>query len=175
MEDSVDITYAMQHTKVLYAPDRRIDTFGDTRFNFRVVSEIMDEVGVCRVRSGWIEASRPRILRPADMCGIEMDGFSPGVSQLFDWMKEQGMPMPAMFKYGFRFSRSTVQEELVHDDLLTVSDRLVRDALESGDPLRSVVSGVDNAWEISMLRFMIEMIQQSHEINKFDFRRCGML
>ncbi len=175
MERSADISYAMQHTKVLYAPDRRIDTFGDTRFNFRVVTELQDEVGVCRVRSGWIEAARPRILRPVDMCDIEMDGFTSGASLFFDWMKEQGIPMPPLFKYGFRFSRSLVQEEQVHDDLMSVSDRLVRDALESGDPLRAVVSGVDNMWEISLLRFMIEMIQQSHEINEFDFRRRGML
>ena len=29
-----DIRYAAEMTRVVYEPDRRIDTFGDTRFNF---------------------------------------------------------------------------------------------------------------------------------------------
>lgn len=175
MDVPADIDYVMRHTRVLYAPDRRIDTFGDTRFNFCMVTELQDVVGVCRIRSGWVEASRPRILRPADMVGIEMDGFSPCVSRFFEWMKAQGMATPALFKYGFRFSRSDVQEELVHDDIRVVSERVVQDALDSGDPLRAVISGADDAWEVSLLRFMVEMIQQSHEINVFDFKRRGML
>ena len=165
----------MRHTRVLYVPDRRIDTFGDTRFNFRLVSEPEDEVGVCRIRSGWVEASRPKILRPSDMYGIETDGFSQMVSGIFEWMKLRGMIMPSLFRYGFHFSRSEVQVELVHDDLRIVSERVVQDALDSGDPLRAVIYGMDDAWEVSLLRFMLEMIQQSHEINVFDFKRRGLL
>ncbi len=175
MDIPVDIDYAMRHTKVLYAPARCIDTFGDTRFNFSMVSELQDVVGECRIRSGWVEASRPRILRPADMVGVEMDGFSPGIARIFEWMKEKGIVAPSMFKYGFRFSRSDVREELVHDVFPVVSERVVQDALDSGNPLRAVISGVDDAWEASLLRFMVEMIQQSHEINIFDFKRRGML
>ncbi len=48
-----DIRYAAEMTRVVYEPDRRIDTFGDTRFNFLLLSELMDEVNVVRVRSGW--------------------------------------------------------------------------------------------------------------------------
>lgn len=175
MDSFADIDYALRQTKILYAPDRRIDTFGDTRFNFRIVSELPDSVSVCRVRSGWVEAARPRILRPADMCGIEMDGFTSAASRFFEWMKENGNATPTLFQYGFRFSRSEVYEEQVHDDFLIVSDRVVQEALSSGDPLRAVISGVDDSWEVSLLRFMVEMIQQSHETNIFDFRRRGML
>lgn len=109
------------------------------------------------------------------MVGVEMDGFSPGIARIFEWMKENGIVAPSMFKYGFRFSRSDVREELVHDVFPVVSERVVQDALDSGNPLRAVISGVDDAWEASLLRFMVEMIQQSHEINIFDFKRRGML
>ena len=37
-----DIQYALETTEVLHEPDRRIDTFGDTRFEFRMISELMD-------------------------------------------------------------------------------------------------------------------------------------
>ena len=58
-----DIRYAAEMTRVVYEPDRRIDTFGDTRFNFLLLSELMDEAGVVRVRSGWVEAEKPKIIR----------------------------------------------------------------------------------------------------------------
>lgn len=165
----------MRHTRVLYVPDRRIDSFGDTRFNFRLVTEPMDEVGVCRIRSGWVEAARPRILRPADLRGIETEGFGADAARFFEWMEAQGARMQALFQYGFRFGRSDVQEELVHDSLPEVEERVVKDALSSGDPFRAVIAGVDDAWEVSLLSFMMEMIQQSHEINFFDFRRRGLI
>lgn len=169
------IEYAMRHTRVLYVPDRRIDSFGDTRFNFRLVTEPMDEVGVCRIRSGWVEANRPRILRPADLRGIETEGFGADAARFFEWMEEQGARLQALFEYGFRFGRSDVSEELVHDSAAEVTDRVVQESLSSGDPFRAVIAGVDDAWEVSLLYFMLEMIQKSHEINIFDFRRRGLI
>ncbi|MBO5683517.1 MAG: hypothetical protein J6R92_01085 [Akkermansia sp.] len=169
------IEYAMRQTRVLYVPDRRIDSFGDTRFNFRLITEPMDEAGVCRVRSGWVEACRPRILRPADLRAIETEGFGVDAARFFEWMEAHGARMQALLEYGFRFGRSDVQEELVHDSAAEVEDRVVKDSLSSGDPFRAVIAGVDHAWEVSLLSFMIEMIQQSHEINIFDFRRRGLI
>ena len=175
MFDDASATYAMQNTKVLYVPDRRIDSFGETRFNFRLISEPMDAIGHCRVRSGWVEAHKTRILRPADLCGVEMEGFSPDAAKFFDWMRSRGASIQALVKYGFCFSRSDVQSEYLHEDVREVSDKVVKEALLSGDCFRAVISGVDDAWELSLLCFMIEMIQQSHEINVFDFKRRGLL
>ena len=169
------IEYAMRNTRVLYVPDRRIDSFGDTRFNFRLITEPMDEVGVCRIRSGWVEANRPRILRPADLRGIETEGFGADAARFFEWMQEHGARLQALFEYGFRFGRSDVNEELVHEASAEVMDRVVQESLSSGDPFRAVIVGVDDAWEVSLLCFMLEMIQKSHEINIFDFRRRGLI
>lgn len=173
--NGMDMSYAMSNTEVLYVPDRRIDTFGETRFNYRMVSEPMDEVGTTRVRTGWVEARRPRILRPTDMVAAEMEGFTPDAARFFDWLRENAGSSLALFKYGFMFSRSEVISEMVHEDMRTVSDRVVREALESGDSYRAVIRGVDDAWEVSLLRFMLEMIEKSHEINSFDFRRRGLI
>lgn len=174
MDDS-DTRYALQNTHVLYVPDRRIDTFGDTRFNFRLLAAPMDAVGHCRVRSGWVEARKPRILRPADMRGIETEGFSRDMTRFFEWMMHHGAKLQALLKYGFQFSRSNTSEEYLHEDIREVSDRVVKEALHSGDTYRAVIRGVDDAWEVSLMYFMLEMIQQSHEINIFDFKRRGLL
>ena len=170
-----NIPYAIANTEVLYVPDRRIDTFGDTRFNYRLVTEPMDEAGTARVRSGWVEARRPRIVRPAMPDAVEMEGFSRDAAEFFHWLRSEGALACTWLKYGFCFSRSDVLVETVHEDARDVADRMVREALESGDSFRAVIRGVDDAWEVSLLRFMMEMIQQSHEINAFDFRRRGLV
>lgn len=173
--DDGRIAYAMQQTRVLYVPDRRIDTFGETRFRFAMVSELMDSVDCCRIRTGVVEANRPRILRPADLRTIETEGFRQDVARIFEWMAKHGAKLQPLLNYGFQFIRSSVEEELVHDKVREVEDRVVREALHSGDPLKAVIAGVDDDWEVSLLRFMIEMIQKSHEINIFDFKRRGLL
>jgi hypothetical protein len=38
-----------------------------------------------------------------------------------------------------------------------------------------VISGVDETWEISLLKFTVEMIEKSQKINLFDFKRRGLL
>lgn len=169
------IEYALRQTRVLYVPDRRIDSFGETRFNFRLIAESMDEAGVFRIRSGWVEANKPRIIRPVDMCDIETEGFGVAAAQFFEWMRRSGVGVQTLFEYGFRFSRSEVSEECVHDECNAVTARVVQDALDSGDPFRAVIYGVDDAWEVSLLSFMLEMIQKSHEINIFDYRRRGII
>ena len=175
MNNDAAAAYAMQNTRVLYVPDRRIDSFGDTRFNYILLSEPLDSVGHCRIRSGWVEANRPRILRPADLVGVEMEGFGPAARSFFEWMVEQGASIRALLKYGFRFSRSDVRTEYVHESVQEVSARVVNEALHSGDSFRAVIKGVDDDWEVSLLCFMLEMIQQSHDINFFDFKRRGLL
>ena len=42
-------------------------------------------------------------------------------------------------------------------------------------PMRAVIQGVDDTWEISLLKFTVEMIEKSKSINEFDFKRRGLL
>jgi hypothetical protein len=178
MYSSDDIQYALETTRVVHEPDRRIDTFGSTRFQFQLLSELMDDAGKVRIRSGEVDAARPQIVCPEPYQAIEMDGFGDEARErleaLMDRLKAQGVNL-AFMKYGFRFRRGEVREELVSDSLEAVSDRVVRDAERQGNPLMAVIEGVDDAWEISILKFTLEMILKSQGINEFDFKRRGLL
>ncbi len=80
-----------------------------------------------------------------------------------------------MMQYGFQFRRGQVREELLHDSLAEVRTRVVDEARRVGNPMRAVIEGVDDAWEISVLHFAISMAQKSVGINVFDFKRKGLL
>jgi len=168
------IQYAMETAQLLREPDRRIDTFGSTRFKFTMLSEPMDTIGQVRVRSGEMEAQKPQIIRPQDMGGVGLAGFNDKAGEFLDFLREQKME-PVFFQYGFMFKRSNVTEELVHESIEAVRDRVLEEVRVSGDPMLAVMEGVDDAWEIALLKFAIEMIGKSSDINTFDFKRKGLL
>jgi hypothetical protein len=178
MPSQDDIQYAMETTRVLHEPDHRIQTFGETRFEFQLLSEPMDQVGKVRIRTGEVEAMKPRILRPEPYRGIELEGFDDNararLDELVEKLKEQGKDL-AFLQYGFRFKRGAVNEELVHDSIEAVRDRVLEDIRRTGNPSRAIIEGVDDTWEISILKFSFEMILRSHAINAFDFKRKGLI
>jgi len=173
-----DIQYALETTRVLREPDRRIETFGDTRFEFQLISELMDQVGQVRIRSGEVEAMRPRVLRPEPYREIELEGFAETgrgrLDALLGKLRAEGRNL-AFLQYGFQFRRGQVREEIVHDTMDAVRGRLLEDIRRSGNPSLAVIEGVDDAWEVSILKFSFDMILRSHEINAFDFKRRGLL
>jgi hypothetical protein len=178
MHSQDDIHYALETTRVLREPDRRIDTFGETRFEFQLISELMDRVGEVRIRTGEVEAQRPRILRPEAYREIELEGFNPSARARFDKIVEkfrsEGRDL-AFLQYGFQFRRGEVHEEIIHDSIDAVRERVLEDIRRTGNPARAVIEGVDDAWEISILKFSFEMILRSQEINAFDFKRRGLI
>jgi hypothetical protein len=178
MHSPDDIHYALETTKVLHEPDRRIETFGETRFEFQLISELMDRAGEVRIRTGEIEAMRPRILRPSAYREVELDGFDASARARFDKLVEkleaEGKDL-AFLQYGFRFRRGQVHEEILHDSLENVRERVLDDIRRTGNPSRAIIEGVDDAWEISVLKFSFEMILRSHEINSFDLKRRGLI
>lgn len=178
MHSQDNIHYALETTRVLREPDHRIQTFGETRFEFQLISELMDRVGEVRIRTGEVEAQRPRILRPEAFREIEFEGFNDSARARFEKMVEQfraeGKDL-AFLQYGFQFRRGEVHEEIVHDSMDAVRERVLEDIRRSGDPSRAVIEGVDDAWEVCILKFSFEMILRSHEINAFDFKRRGLI
>lgn len=175
MNDKVDaIQYAMENTTILREPDRRIDTFRGSRFRYTMVSELMDSVGKVRVRRGEIEAQKPQIIKPAAYNTVELEGFDERAKELLEWMKAKGVE-PVFFKYGFQFRRTQVQEEIISDRLEMVKERVLEQAHKEDDPMMGVIEAVDDAWEVGLIKFTIEMIEKSQSINQFDFQRRGLM
>ena len=178
MHSQDNIHYALETTRVLREPDHRIQTFGETRFEFQLISELMDQVGRVRIRTGEVEAQRPRILKPDAFSDFQFDGFNPSAHAKFERMLEkfraEGKDL-AFLQYGFHFRRGAVHEEVVNEPMESVRERVMDDIRRTGNPSLAVIEGVDDAWEICILKFSFEMILRSHEINAFDFKRRGLI
>lgn len=170
-----DIFYAFAVTETLVEPSRRLETFGSTSFDFQLISEPMDCVGQVRIREGKVHAERPVLVRPEGMNEFEFEGFDDAQSAAFaQWLKGVAGRI-AMLQYGFNFKKSDVTESLVHEPLADVQDRLVNAAKHGFNNSLAVINGVDDRWEICLLKFTLEMAQKSQGINMFDFKRRGLL
>jgi hypothetical protein len=169
-----DFQYAMETTRVIHEPDRRIETFGATRFEFEILSEPMDSVGKVCIRRGEVEAQKPQLIKPDGFSEIELEGFDPKVLRVIEHFKEQGIDL-SFLQYGFQFKRSDISKEFVHDRLENVSDKALEAVRVSGNPSLAIIQSVDDAWEVGVMKFTLDMIMKSQDINRFDLKRRGLI
>jgi hypothetical protein len=169
-----DYQYAIENTRVILAPEQRIQTFGSTSFRFHLITELMDSVNHVRVRDGRIHAEKPQILAPSNLSRILLDGFGEQAREFAGWLEHHAADR-AFLKYGFQFRKSDVVENVLHEPLEKVISRVRQTVEREEDPLSAIIHGVDDAWEVCLLKFAVDMIQQSAGGNLGDFRRRGLL
>ena len=169
-----DFDYAIENTQVIVAPEGRIQTFGNTSFTFYLISELMDRVDQVRVRNGKIHAERPQILTPDHFHRLLLEGFGEKARRYADQLQEH-LRNIAVLRYGFQFRKTDVVEETVRDSMPAVISRTKRRVGAQNEPLSAVIQGVDDAWEVCLLKFTIDMIERSTGGNIGDFRQRGLL
>jgi hypothetical protein len=169
-----DFNYALENTRVLLAPKQRIDTFGTSLFNYFLVTEEMDAVGLTRVREGHIHAERPQIITPQNIAGLFLEGFGDQGQRFAEQLSAQAGRF-AFLKYGFRVSKSDIRSYDVHESLENVAGKLKDELLLKNEPLTALLTGVDDGWEVCLLKFMIDMMMASAPGNRGDFHERGML
>ncbi len=171
-EDSFQ--YAIENTQVILAPQRRIETFGNTSFRFYLVTELMDRVNEVRVRDGRLHAERPQIVSPGTYSRLMLDGFGEKARDFADWLEHHSEQI-AILKYGFQFRKTDIEEKIVQSSMAEALDRVRNNVTQSEEPLSAIIQGVDDAWEVCLLKFTVDLIQQSSGGNLGDFRRRGLL
>ncbi len=174
MMNRANFDYAIENTEVLLAPDQRIATFGRTRFQFYLISELMDRVDRVRVRNGHIDADRPQILTPENFARMLLDGFGEQAQRYADSLRERARDF-AVLRYGFQFRKTDVSERMFRDPIDAVIARTKSQVEGESETLSAVIRGVDDAWEVCLLKFTIDMIERSSGGNIGDFKRRGLI
>ncbi len=169
-----DFQYAIENTRVILAPERQIASFGSTSFRFYLISELMDQVNEVRVRDGRIHAERPQILTPEHYCRLLLEGFGEKAQKYVDQLREHTRDV-AVLRYGFQFRKTDVTENTVRDTMDAVIARTKLKVEHSEEPLSAVIQGVDDAWEVCLLKFTIDLIERSTGGNMGDFRKRGLI
>jgi len=169
-----DFDYAIENTRVIVAPEQQIATFGNTSFKFYLISELMDRVDQVRIRNGKIHAERPQILTPEHYSRLLLEGFGEKAQRYVEQLRERAHNV-AVLRYGFQFRKTDVTERMFRDPVEAVIARTKLHVEHTEEPLSAVIQGVDDAWEVCLLKFTIDMIERSSGGNLGDFRKRGLI
>ncbi len=162
--DSFDFWYAVNNTDVKLMPSRHLETFGTTILNYHLITELMDSVDQIRIREGRLEAGRPQIITPDAYSQTALEGFGDEARQYVEWLKEHEQDI-RILQYGYKLKQESFSEHIVTDSLEPVVER-VKEAVEaSGDPMSAVLVGVDDPWDVCLVRLFWEVIQKSALVN----------
>ncbi len=165
-----DIWYAINSTRIVLMPSRRLETFGATVLHYHMVSELMDNVNKVRIREGRIQAHKPQIITPSSVSAGLLDGFGEEAERYVEWLREHMQDL-RMLQYGFVISKKEISEEVVSDNLDAVVERVQDAVRKKDDPLAAVVVGVDVPWEVCLIKMMVDVSSQSFPGNVRELER----
>ena len=163
-----DFWYAVRNTKIVHHPSRALETFGETRINYRHLAELPDNPGKIRIREGRLEAHKPAIITPEAYAQQNLEGFGEEARKYLDFLKEHKEQI-RILQYGYCLSQEAFSEQIVTDSLEAVTARVVADVAMTKDDFATVIQGVDDPWDVSLIHFFWLHVNASAPVNVREF------
>ena len=123
------------------------------------------------VRTGKVVAERPAIVTPSYMSNL--DGFSSEAYEFFhDLMRTEGPNSPGIM---YRYSNKPENSEVVGGVPTDIAHRISRDLNDRKEELSVVMVGVDELWDVALLKFIYEFTASSVAGNVQELNARGLL
>jgi hypothetical protein len=174
--DDQRIKEAVENTRIVRPPRQTIATFGLTSIHYYLVTEaiysgILEEGEETVVREGRVIAQRPRVVTPYYLSQLE--GFSQQASQYLDMIiKQQGQNAPGLL---YAYKNEPEGLSIVADTLPSVLNKINTEIEEKSERLAAIITGEDALWDVSLLKFIYELTQQSLGHNIYQLGSRGLL
>jgi len=157
------IKYAFEHTEILRRPKQLISTFGSSVIHYYVLTEPVyseftrDNLETV-VREGKVSWYQPKLLTSTYMLRIE--GFSREAKNAFEILASQ-YPDLAGILYKFKVNKELDEMNFVSGPLLAVAENINNKIDKKGDSLCAVIKGVSGLWDVSLSKFILDMMARS--------------
>jgi len=168
MEIDDKIKYVLERTELIRAPQQELATFGSSVVDYYVVTELAGNVTV--VRDGKVIAERPKIVTPAYLVNVE--GFSEQAKRYVSMMAREHPDEPGVF---YRYKNEPKEMNLVSEPVKGVINKLNAKIDQERNPLSTIIKGVEELWDVSLLMFIYELTRRSIYTNVAEFHRRGFL
>ena len=170
------IEYAISHTVVLRAPKQTLSTFGTTNIYYYLLTEpsykeLVEGEGETVVREGRVRAEKPKVVTPYYLANVE--GFSEHAKRYLDMIAREYGPYTRGLFYGYK--NEPKELNIVSSDMDSVVRKLADKIDMEGDQLATIIKGVDELWDVSLLKFIFDMTRYSLDSNVFELDRNGLL
>jgi len=193
------IRYAFEHTEILRRPKQLISTFGSSLIHYYVLtepvySEFTKDNLETVVREGKVSWYKPKLLTPTYMFRIE--GFSTEAKKAFETLASQypdlagilykfkvnkeldemKYPDLAGILYKFKVNKELDEMNFVSGPLLTVAENINNEIDKKGDSLCAIIKGVAGLWDVSLSKFILDMMARSvYSAQIPDFKSRGLV
>lgn len=173
--DEERIQYAIEHTEVLRPPKGSLATFGTTNIRYYLVTEplyreLVDSGDETVVREGRVIAERPRIVTPFYLANL-FRGFEHGREYGRQLLQAYGPHEPGLM---YRYENELRELSIVSEPLVAVAHKLGDRIDREGDPLTTIIKGIDAMWDVSLMKFIHELTRSSLGSNIMELRGRGL-
>ncbi|HAZ31691.1 MAG TPA: hypothetical protein DCY61_03170 [Dehalococcoidia bacterium] len=158
MDHDAEIEYAVRHTELVRPPEHRLNTFGVTNVHYYLLAEPMDSVNETRIREGRVIAERPRIVTPGYLLNV-FEGFGDHARKQAEALLGRYGFDPNILEYKYRNEMGntwTLSENISHVTL-KINEKID----DESDPLAAILKCPDDAWQISLMMFIMSMTRSS--------------
>lgn len=148
---------AVARTQVVKAPKQHLHTFGVTSLLYYMVTEpsyqeLVEGPPEAVIREGTVTAARPAVVTPTYMA--RLDGFGEEAFDYFDSLARQyGANTPGIL---YHYKNEPGEMSIVEGTAMAVAERISKELTQDSSQLSAVIKGVDELWDVSLLRFIFE-------------------
>jgi hypothetical protein len=176
MEEESRIKYVVEHTEVLRAPKQRLATFGISNIYYYLVTEpvyleLTPSNQETVVREGEIIARRPKIVTPYYLLNL-FQGFEHGQEYAEYILKTYGPNEPGLL---YQYQNKPREANIVSAPLEAVVETLNQQIDQQGNLLAAIIRGVDEMWDISLMKFIHDLTRLSLKKNILELDQRGLL
>ena len=175
-ESEKDLIKAVQKTRVARKPLQYLDTFGTTIINYYVITEpIYSDIDELKketvVRTGRVNSGKPEIVTPT--YALNLKGFSSEAYKYLEFISNKfGVNSPGVL---YQYKNEPGKINILNGSVDEVSNNIIKELNTKKDKLTAVIVGVDELWDVSLLKFIHDFTSESLVSNINEFNSRGLL
>jgi len=166
----------MNNTKIILTPKNALSTYNQTKVRYHIVTEpLYKEVSNYKseesvIRHGLVTAQTPQVVTNDFL--YKMSGFGEEAKEFFKELNRVfGKNDPALL---YSYKNESTDLEIVSGNPQEVSER-IKSRLVNSQTNHAVIRGINNLWDVSLLKFIFEYTKTSSKSNFQDLNNSGML
>ena len=176
LEDERAWRRAVEQTWVARFPKQHLATFGSTNISYYVATEpVYADIEPGKketvIRTGRVIAERPTIVTPT--YAMNLQGFSSEAYEYFQDVAVQAGPNSPGILY--QYKNETGNTEIVSGVASDIANNISGDLEKRKEDLAVVMVGVDQLWDVALLKFIYEFTSSSLRSNLQDLHGRGLL
>ena len=175
-ESEKDLIKAVQKTRVARKPLQHLATFGTTIINYYVITEpIYSDIDELKketvVRTGRVNSGKPEIVTPT--YALNLKGFSSEAYKYLEFISDKfGVNSPGVL---YQYKNEPGKTNILNGSVEEVSNNIIKELNTKKDKLTAVIVGVDELWDVSLLKFIHDFTSESLVSNINEFNSRGLL